>query len=116
MDAIKILTALTLVFYAHPASALTYFLSQDLGVRGQFHLCQYSNGKVYSFNATDLCPMQVNDDGPANFGGGGSIKQQGFKSGEYQDGMTKVCVYNVMGRSEALRISSVGICPLNYEF
>jgi hypothetical protein len=101
----------TLAFFAYPASAIPYFLSQDLGIHGQFHLCKYSNGKVYSFNTTDLCPLQVNDEGPP-----ASSKQQGFKSGEYQDGMTKVCVYNVMGRTEALRISSTSICPLNHEF
>lgn len=116
MSAIRILGASVLLFCAYSASALTYFLSQDIGVRGQFHLCKYTNGEVYSFNATDLCPLQVDDDGPANLGGGSSTKQMGFKTGEYVDGMTKVCVYSVMGRTEAVRIGSVELCPLTYEF
>lgn len=103
--------ALTIVV-AQPAWALNYLLQQDLGVRGQNHLCRYSNGKVYSYNATELCPFQVNDDGPPATDAS-PPSQTGFKSGEYLDGKTKVCVYsdNVLGRTEALRIGSVELCP-----
>lgn len=96
-----------------PAFSLDYYLSQDLGVHGLYHLCEYSNGRVYSFNATDLCPLQVSDDAPPP---SMSMGQMGFYAGEYQDGMTKVCVYNVMGTKEAIRISSVGLCPQTYNF
>lgn len=98
---------------ATPAWSLDYYLSRDLGVHGLFHLCVYSNGKVYSFNATQLCPLQVSDDGPAT-PPGGSIT--GFKVGEYQDGMTKVCVYNALGNLRAVRIGSADLCPLSYNF
>lgn len=96
-----------------PALALTYYLSSDLGVHGVFHLCKYSNGVVYSFNALQLCPLQVQDNGPPGVGAGNLV---GFKTGEYVDGMTKVCVYNVMGKLKSIRIGSVDMCPLSYNF
>lgn len=102
--------------FAGPASAMTYFLQKDLGVHDNQHLCKFSNGKVYAYNAIDLCPLQIEDDGPVNYGNQKAAKQTGFKSGEYQDGMTKVCVYSVMGRTEAIRLSSVELCPLTYDF
>lgn len=94
-----------------PALAMTYYLQQDLGIQNNQHLCRYSNGKVYAFNAIDLCKLSVEDDsiGPS----GGSM---GFKSGEYQDGMTKVCVYDVLGRKQAIRIGAVELCPLSHNF
>ncbi len=103
---------------AFPAWGLTYYLSQDLGIHGVVHVCKYSNGKLYSFNATDLCPLQVEDEGPPPVLGGGyqSPGQVGFKTGEYLDGMTKVCVYNVLGHTEAIRIGSTELCPLNHNF
>lgn len=93
-----------------PALAWTYYLQEDLGVRGQVHLCKYSNGKVYTVNAIDLCPMSL-EDSAAGFGQG-----QGFLEGEYQDGMTKVCFYQVLGEKKAIRLSSTSLCPLNQTF
>jgi hypothetical protein len=101
---------------ALPAWGLTYYLSQDLGVHGLFHVCRYSNGKLYSFNATDLCPLQVEDDGQPAVGAYQPPKQTGFKTGEYMDGMTKVCVYDVLGHTEAIRIGSAELCPLSHNF
>lgn len=45
------------------ARSQTAFLSKDLGLHGLFHVCAYSNGKVYSFNATQLCPLQIANQG-----------------------------------------------------
>ncbi|WP_295530945.1 hypothetical protein [Novosphingobium sp. Chol11] len=90
---------------------MTYYLQKDLGVQGNQHFCKYSNGKVYSFNATELCQMSVEDDSIT-----GSGRTTGLKSGEYQDGMTKICVYDVLGVKQALRIGSVELCPLSYQF
>jgi len=101
---------------AFPVWSLSYFLAQDLGVHGQFHLCKYSNGKVYSVNAIDLCPLQVQDEGPPAVGSYQPPSQLGFKTGEYLDGMTKVCVYNVLGHTEGLRIGAVEMCPLSHDF
>jgi hypothetical protein len=104
-----------MAFAAFPAYALTYYLSQDLGVQGLQHLCRYSNGKIYSVNAAELCPMQVEDQGlPAN--SGYQPVQVGFKTGEYMDGMTKVCVYNVLGHAEAIRVGGAELCPLSHNF
>jgi hypothetical protein len=111
-------TTMALLFLlapAIPAWGLDYYLQQDLGVQGLFHLCRYSNGKVYSFNATTLCPLQVQDNGPPAFAGS-PPQRVGFKAGEYMDGMTKVCVYNVLGDSQAIRIGAVELCPLTHNF
>jgi len=104
------------VIVAAPADAMTYFLQKDLGVQDNQHLCSYSNGKIYAFNATDLCELSIEDDGPVSLGNQRPQTQTGFSAGEYQDGMTKVCVYNVMGRKEAIRLGSVELCPLTHEF
>lgn len=93
-----------------PSFAWTYYLQQDLGVQGLVHLCRYSNGKAYSFNATELCPLSI-EDSAQGFGQG-----QGFLQGEYQDGMTKVCVYDVMGENKAIRLPSTSLCPPNSRF
>lgn len=101
---------------AFPAWGMTYFLSADLGVHGLVHVCRYSNGKLYSFNATELCPMQVEDEGQPAIGSYQPPAQVGFKTGKYLDGMTKVCVYNVLGHTEAIRIGSTELCPLSHNF
>jgi hypothetical protein len=96
------------------ASAMTYFLTNDLGVQGIQHYCEYSDGNTYSVNATQLCPMSVSVDGVQLPSGGSGTT--GFKSGEYRDGMTKVCVYNVLGSNRFLRVDGTELCPLTYEF
>lgn len=93
-----------------PAFAMTYFLQADLGVRGLMRYCKYSNGQTYTVNSTELCSMSIEDAAPG-FGRGA-----GFLQGEYQDGMTKVCVYQVLGERRALRLRSVDLCPLNPRF
>ncbi|WP_397586621.1 hypothetical protein [Sphingobium fuliginis] len=112
MKRFKILSLAAAVLGASstPLMAMTYFLQADLGVHNNQHLCRYSNGKVYSFNSTQLCELSIED---SSLSSGNST---GFKIGEYQDGMTKVCVYNVMGQKQALRIGSIELCPLSYNF
>lgn len=107
---------LGILIFASPVYALTYYLTQDLGVQGNVHLCKYSNGKVYSVNSIELCKLQIEDDGPIRTQGFTPSSQMGFLKGEYQDGMTKVCVYEVLGRKEAIRLNSYAICPINYNF
>lgn len=92
-----------------PASGPEVYMTRDLGVHGLFHLCRYSDGRVYSFNATQLCPLDFST--PALPSG-----TVGMKIGSYQDGMTKVCIYNVLGSREALRISAAALCPLSHTF
>jgi hypothetical protein len=109
-----LIAAVTCLMHVVPAQAMTYFLTNDLGVSGFQHLCQYSDGNTYSVNSTQLCPTSVNVDGVQTAPGGPS--QTGFKSGEYRDGLTKVCVYNVLGSNRFLRVESTDLCPLTYDF
>lgn len=92
------------------AQAWTYNLVEDLGVRGLSRYCKYNNGAVYTVNAAEICQITVEDSAPG-FGQG-----QGFLKGEYEDGMTKVCVYDVLGDQRAIRINGTSICPLNAKF
>jgi hypothetical protein len=105
-----LLAAFLFFVSAPPSLAMTYFLEDDLGVQGLQHVCRYSNDQNYSFNATQLCPLSV-EDSASGLGEG-----TGFKQGEYQDGMTKVCVYSVLGQQKALRLNATDLCPLTYEF
>jgi hypothetical protein len=99
-----------MIVAATPSLALTYFLEQDLGVEGFQHYCRYSNDRTYSVNATQLCPLSLQDTGP------GIGEGTGFKQGEYRDGLTKVCVYSVLGHQKAIRIDGTDLCPLTYDF
>lgn len=96
---------------AAPVLAMTYFLQSDLGINGFERHCRYSNGEVYSVNSSELCPMSIEVDG-LDFGNAVT----GFKAGEYDDGMTKVCVYDVLGSQRAVRVGLVELCPLTYDF
>jgi len=104
---------------ASSANAMTYYLTQDDGVQNNQHICEYSNNRTYAYNATDLCPMSIEDGTPAAQPKD-SYQQPttitGFYKGEYQDGMTKVCIYSVLGREEAIRLGSAEICPTSYDF
>lgn len=108
----SLLAGLVAALLAFEAQAMTYFLVQDLGVQGNVRRCKYNNGKIYTVNATELCAMSVEEDGPLPPSG----QTMGFLVGEYQDGMTKVCVYDVLGNKRALRLNSVSLCPLNAKF
>ena len=103
------------IIVAGSANAMTFQRTDDLGIHNGQHLCKYSNGKTYAFNLTDLCPLTVEDDNIAT-NTPGHVPVTGFKAGEYQDGMTKVCVYKVLGNEEAIRIGSTEICPLTQDF
>jgi hypothetical protein len=86
------------------------FLQRDLGIKNNMRHCLYSDGKVYTFNATELCEMSIEGSAP------GMGRGTGFLKGEYQDGMTKVCVYDVLGETKAIRIGGVALCPLTSNF
>jgi hypothetical protein len=100
------------IMYPRASHATIYYFQQDLGVHNLMHYCRYSNGKVYTFNATELCPNSIEEEG-LSFG---QVQEVGFLVGQYQDGMTKVCVYNVMNVRRAVRISSTELCPNSYQF
>ena len=84
-------------------------MTRDLGVHGIFHVCRYSDGRVYSFNATQLCPLNLS----TGVAPPGTV---GMKIGSYEDGMTKVCIYQVPGSREAIRVSAAALCPLSHTF
>ena len=110
ISAIKAILILCILVMPLDARAWTYNLEADLGVRGLVRYCKYSNGKIYTVNSVEICQLSIQDSAPG-FGQG-----QGFLQGEYQDGMTKVCIYQVLGERKALRIPSTSICPLNPQF
>lgn len=106
----KFLNITFILAFATNAQAWTHNLVEDLGVRGVMRHCKYSNGKVYAINAAEICQISIEDSAPG-FGQG-----HGFLKGEYQDGMTKVCVYDVLGEQRAIRINSTSMCPLDPKF
>ncbi len=115
----KIWAATTVVLAlmaAGTASAGTYGLTGQ-AVQGAIRYCKYSNNRVYTYNATDLCPVSVETDDPPRMDTQTrSVSMSGQLTGEQQDGITKICTYSVMGRERSIRISSVGICPLTHSF
>ena len=100
------------VVLVSPAAGMSAFFKRDLGVQGFIRYCEYSDGSTYTVNSAELCPMSVE----TGFGSSRSTRMMGFKAGEYQDGMTKVCVYNVLGEQHAIRLNGMGLCPLTYDF
>ena len=40
----------------------------------------------------------------------------GFLEGEREQGLSKICYYDVLGETYALTISSVSLCPINHQF
>ena len=95
---------------AKAARAWTYYLQRDLGIQGVEHLCRYSNGKIYAIPATELCDLSIEDSAPG-FGTG-----TGFLKGNFMQGMSTVCVYDVLGEERAISLGGMGICPLTHNF
>jgi len=92
------------------AYAWTLYFQQDLGIKNGMRLCKYSDGNVYTFNATSLCELQIEGSAPG-FG-----KGVGFLKGEQVQGLTKVCFYDVLGEQKALRFQAMTLCPLTTKF
>jgi hypothetical protein len=108
----RILTVALLCCIATPAFAIDVYLRRDLGTKDFMRYCLYSNDETYTVNSTEICPLSV--DGGNNFGAG--TTRHGFLSGEYDDGMTKVCVYDVLGERQGLRLRLTELCPLSQNF
>jgi hypothetical protein len=103
---------LVALIFSQPYAAMswTLFLQQDMGIEGNYRYCKYSDGKVYTVNSTSLCKLQVEGSAPG-FGVG-----VGFLKGERPDGMSKVCIYDVLGEKKGLRIDAATLCPLTKNF
>lgn len=84
-------------------------LLTDLGVRGAYRHCEYSNGKVYGIDANRSCPPSMAE--PAADG-----KGMGYFKSESHEGSNKQCVYRVAGQDRTLRVDTHAQCPLNHEF
>lgn len=94
---------------ASSIAATQLSLLADLGMRGVFRYCEYSNGKTYAFDSGRTCPASMQE--PAADGKGIGI----FK-GESHEGTSKLCVYRVSGQDRNIRIDTQAQCPLNQEF
>jgi hypothetical protein len=85
-------------------------LKSDLGVLDGIRRCLYSDGKVYTFSQTELCPTGINIP-PPNFD-----LQQGLFVEEQSNGLTKLCIYDLGGHKGAIRINATTLCPLSHKF
>src|SRR5690606_5222892 len=104
------LAILLLAAWAGAATAAQRLsLLSDLGVRGAYRHCEYSNGKVYGMNASQSCPSSIAE--PADDGRG----MASFQS-ESHEGSNELCVYRVSGQDRTLRVDTQAQCPLNHEF
>ncbi len=120
MRVILALTAAAAVLLAGmPANASVFGLTQDKGVQGTVRICEYANGKDYTVNATSMCPMTVTDDLSSMAQDSGNVPPPtitGTYVGSYMDGMTKICVYEVMGTKRAIRVDAPDMCPMSQAF
>jgi len=103
------------------ASAATGFLKGERE-QGLSKICFYDVlGETHTINVSSvsLCPLSQNFDvmpkAPAQreYGSGGKT---GFLKGEREQGLSKICFYDVLGETYALNVSSVSLCPLNHRF
>jgi hypothetical protein len=104
----KVFLNILFLLFLNDANAITVFLQGDLGTKGTMRYCKYSDGKIYTVDATDLCELSIE---ASSFGGVGTLVGE-----KESDGLNKVCVYDVMGERRAIRVSSVSICPLSQNF
>jgi len=94
---------------ALPATAQMLSLRSDQGVQGIYRYCEYSNGKLYGFNAASPCPSTFQQ--PASNG-----KGMGHFMSESHEGTSKLCNYRVAGQDRSIRVDTHAQCPLNQEF
>ncbi len=103
------------------ANAATGFLKGERD-EGLSKICFYDVlGETHTLNVSSvsLCPLSYNfditPDVPAQrqYESGGKT---GFLSGEREQGLSKICYYDVLGETYALTISSVMLCPLTHRF
>ena len=110
MNKKQFLAALLLPAWAASSIGATQLsLLSDLGVRGAYRHCEYSNGKVYGINANSSCPPSMAE--PAADG-----KGMGYFKSESHEGSNKQCIYRVAGQDRTLRVDTHAQCPLNHEF
>ncbi len=104
-----LLIAMLLSGTALSSSAAQLSLLADLGVRGAYRYCEYSNGKVYGTDPNSTCPASMAE--PSADG-----KGMGYFKSENHEGSSKQCIYRVSGQDRSIRIETHAQCPLNHEF
>ena len=110
MHLLKPFLVLLLASYPSLSNAWMVSLIADLGVRTGIRYCKYSDGKTYTFNSTDLCELSIQVSPP------GLGRGTGYLVGEQQDGLTKVCVYDVLGEKKGIRLRATELCPVSRQF
>jgi hypothetical protein len=103
------LVVLLSAWAATAAGAPQLSLLSDLGVRGAYRHCEYSNGKVYGMDANRSCPPSIVEPAPDG-------KGMGYFKSESHEGSNKLCVYRVSGQDRTIRVDTHAQCPLNQEF
>ena len=112
-----------LVIGAMPTNAMAVigFLQGERD-QGLSKICFYDVlGESHTLNVSSvsLCPLnhdfEIMPDVPVQRGyqSGGTT---GFLQGEREQGLSKICYYDVLGETYALTINSVSLCPLNHQF
>lgn len=104
----KTLYFIALCTLTFSTSAMTVFLQENLGVNGTLRYCRYSDGKVYTFDAIDMCALSIEASG---FGGMGTLLEE-----KNTGGMNKLCIYDVMGEKKAIRVGLSNLCPISRQF
>lgn len=99
-----------LFLFSNLAWSYATFLQLDLGVKGNVRYCKYSDGKTYTFDSMSLCKLSIEVSAP------GMGVGTGFLKGERLDGITKVCVYDVLGEKKSIRVGAANLCPLTQKF
>jgi len=103
------------------AVAATGFLKGERN-EGLSKICFYDVlGETHTINVSSvrLCPQTQNFDimpkvpAQSDYGSGGKT---GFLKGDHEQGLSKMCYYDVLGESYALTISAVKLCPLSHRF
>lgn len=123
MRLLKLILAVGFVGFAAPAFAETCFSSGE-AISGMNKICHYrctSGAASKTIQATGICPLSVTKGATRGQAGLGSSNpnsdfsgnQTCFKTGEYLDGMNKVCRYNCNGSPAETTIRSTQLCPLS---
>lgn len=119
------LSALALIvantFIAADAQAATGFLKGETS-EGLTKVCYYDVlGETHTLNlrSTRVCPVSyqfaVSPRLPARqpYASGGKT---GFLKGEVQQGLSKLCYYDVLGETQVITIGGAQVCPVSYKF
>ena len=117
--AVGFLLAFCILGIVADASAVTGFLKSE-SVQGLSKVCFYDVlGETHTLNvpSTGVCPANYQFEAipraPAKPPADGKT---GFIKREQEQGLTKICFYDVIGETHMITISAVSQCPITYTF